>query len=380
MPAPKRNPKRIAVATTVLSQYEADIVYGVIRYSQLFGHWRFIGTRNRPHISFEDIDLNQVDGVIGGFYDQTWVEAVRDAGIPAVNTSNSMADVSLPRVGTDDLAIGRMGAEHLLECGYPQFGFVMRGDNWYSHRRLAGFREAVEAKAGRPCHILMPPPGLHEDAIEPIPEWLSRLPKPIGIMAANDMRGRQVIDCAVDAGFRVPEDVGVLGVDNDEMASALAATTLSSLKLNGIEAGYRAAGMLDALMAGKSPEFPVWLPPVGVVVRHSSDITVTFDDLVSRAMRYIHTYCQEPITVEDVLSHVRVSRTTLGVRMKRAVGKTPLAAIAHARVERAKKMLADSNATISEIAFECGFIRQEQLSVVFKRQTGMTPSEFRRQR
>lgn len=204
------HPKRIAVATTVLSRYEADIVHGVIRYSNVFGPWRFIGTRNRPHISFEDIDLSQVDGVIGGFYDSEWVHAIRAAGIPAVNTSNSMADVSLPRVGTDDRAIGWMGAEHLLACGYSQFGFVMRGDNWYSHRRLEGFREAVEMKAGRPCHILKAPSGLHEDAVEPIPEWLSGLPKPIGIMAANDMRGRQVIDCAVERGFRVPEDVGVL--------------------------------------------------------------------------------------------------------------------------------------------------------------------------
>ena len=373
----QKHPKRIAVATTILSPYETDIVRGVIRYSNLLGNWHFVGTKNRPHISFPEIDLSQVDGVIGGFYGQDWAPAVQAAGVHAVNTSNSIEDICLPRIGTDDVAIGRLGAEHLLECGFQQFGFVTRGDNWYSHRRLQGFRQVVEEGTGHPCYILSQSGQQCEDAVEPIPGWLKGLPKPIGIMAANDMRGRQVIDCAVGAGFRVPEDVGVLGVDNDEMASVLAATTLSSVQLNGVETGYRAAEMLATLMAGQSPDSPRWMSPLGVVIRHSSDIRVTDDELVSRAMRFIHQHCREPILVEDVLAHVHASRTALEVRMKRATGKTPGVAIANARIARAKKMLMNSHAAISDIALECGFGRQEQLSVVFKRQTGMTPSHFR---
>lgn len=378
---PKRKtPLRVAVATTILSPYELDIVRGVIRYSDQVGGWRFFGANNMPYAAFDDIDLSRVDGVIGGFYWAPWADAVRQAGVAAVNTSNSIAGIDLPRAGTDDLAIGRMGAAHLLERGYPQFGFVVRGDNWYSARRLEGFRSVIEGDAGRNCHVFRPPAGLSEDNDQPIPRWLEELPKPVGIMAANDVRGRQVIDCAAAIGLRVPEDVGVLGVDNDEFASALAARPLSSIELYGRETGYRAAQMLDALIAGRKPYSPYWTQPQGVRVRRSTDVMISQDTVVTKALEFIRDHCAEPITVDDVLDVVDVSRTTLEVRMKRATGQTPKVAISHARIERAKQQLLQTSKTVGQIARDCGFNRQERLNVIFKRFTRMTPGQFRRQR
>jgi LacI family transcriptional regulator len=371
---------RVAVATTILSPYEQGMLRGVIRYSDQAGPWRFFGANNMPYAAFADIDLARIDGVIGGFYSPPWVTAVKEAGIAAVNTTNSRAEIDLPRAGTDDVAIGRMGAEHLLERGYPQFGYLGRGDNWYSHRRLAGFRSVIEEDAGRPCHICPAPPDLPEDDAGPIGPWLADLPKPIGIMAANDVRARQVIDEAVALGFRVPEDVGVLGVDNDEFVSALAARPLSSIALDGLATGYRAAQMLDALLSGQQPHSPYWVQPLGVQVRRSTDVSISEDAIVTEVLRYIRDHCAEPITVSDVLDKAGVSQTTLEVRMKRAIGKTPHAAIQGARIDRSKRMLVESNATIGQVAEACGFVRQERFNVVFKRETGMTPGAFRRQR
>lgn len=368
------------MATTVLSPYEADIVRGVIRYSDHAGNWSFFSFQNRPYADFEHIDLSQVEGVIGGFYDERWIDDVKRSGVVAVNTSNSLADADLPRVGVDDLAIGRMGAEHLLERGYPNFGFLVRGQNWYSKRRLEGFRAVIETQTGGTCHVLQPPANLSEDDEAPLPRWLAKLPKPIGIMAANDVRARQVIDCAVGLNLRVPEEVGVLGVDNDEFASVLAARSLSSIELDGHETGYRAAQMLEALLAGEKPNWPYWTKPLGILTRRSTDVTISQDTVVSNALRYIREHCAERITVEEVLAVVGVSQTTLEVRMKRAIGKTPHAAISQARVERAKQQLIGSASTIGEIARHCGFDRQERFNVVFKRLTGMTPSQFRKQR
>jgi AraC-like DNA-binding protein len=214
-------------------------------------------------------------------------------------------------------------------------------------------------------------------ALEP---WLDSLPKPIGLMAATDARGRQVINCVTSMGLRVPDDVGVLGVDDNEFASALAARTLSSVQLNAREIGHRAAQMLDHLFAGAQPCSPYWVPPLGVKTRQSTDVTISADALVTRARGYIREHCTEPMTVEDVLEAMGVSRTTLEVRMKRAIGKTPQVAITSARVERAKQQLVATTLSVRQIARACGFDRHERLNVVFKRHTGLTPGEFRQQR
>jgi len=370
---------RVAVATTILSPYELDIVRGVIRYSDHAGPWRFVGANNMPYAAFDALDLTQLDGVIGGFYTPKWADDVARAGIAAVNTSNSLGGIGLPRVGCDESSIARLAAEHLLERGYPHFGFVVRGDNWYSQRRLEGFRAAIAHDAGRDCHVLEPPAGSAEDDPEPILPWLKRLPRPIGIMAANDVRGRQVIDAAAALGLRVPEDVGVIGVDNDEFASALAAWPLSSVQIDGRTTGYRAAAMLDALIAGEAAPSPQWVQPVGIVARHSTDVTINQDAVVTEALRFIQDHCHEPIVVEDVLAQVAVSRTTLEVRMKRATGKTPQVAISSARIDRAKRRLIQTADPLERIARDCGYARREQFHVVFKRITGMSPGQFRQQ-
>lgn len=379
MPRRRKN-VRVAIATTQFTRYEQAVVRGVISYRDHADHWRFYQQHEAPYAKFDDIDLSQVDAVIGGFYEPAWVAQVKQAGIIAVNTSNSRESIDLPRVGTGDLAIGQMGANHLLERGYCHFGFLTRDNNWYSHRRLEGFREVIEDNASRTCHVYPPSSSKTPDDERPIARWLDALPKPIGIMAANDIRGRQLIDAAVTMGLRVPEDVGVLGVDNDEFASALAARPLSSIELHGHETGYRAAQILDALLAGEKPHSPLWIQPLRVVTRRSTDVTISQDEVVSKALQFIREHSGEPITVSDVLKAVDVSQTSLEVRMKQAIGKTPHVAINSAKIERARKLLNTTAMTIGQVAQQCGYTRQERFNVVFKRITGMTPSQFRQQR
>ena len=377
--ASRNPPKRVAVLINVRAPYEEDVIRGVLRYSDQAGPWQFIGTPEMPGIEFEKVDLTQVDGVIGGFFRREWADALAAANVPAVNTVNALADIPLPRVGPDDRAVAQMAADHLLERGFPQFGFVAPGDWWYVQRRREAFAQAVR-EHDRPCYELAVSAHHHEPDAQSVRRWLDELPKPIGIMAPNDLTGRQVINRAAEMGLRVPDDVAVVGVNNQHWVSAMAATPLSSIELDGEKTGYRAAQVLAGLMAGESPPPPQWILPVRVVARRSTDITVTQDDLVTQAMRFIRNHCAQTIHVEDVLDEVGVSRTTLEKRMKQAVGKTPQVAIFHAQVERAKKMLVDSDATIDEISRACGFRRQSRLSVVFKRLTGMTPGQYRQQR
>jgi len=376
--------RRVALAVTDPSSFEGDVVAGVLAYDEHAAHWRFVDHGGRPFAAFEALDLSAVDGLIVNIYDPAWADAIAAAGVVAVNTVNMFERLPLPRVGNDAAAVGRLGAEHLLERGFHRFGFITQGDTWYSRGRLAAFREVVEQQAGHACHVFEGPSDKEQTRVGPLRDWLTGLPKPIALMAANDLLGRHALLAAAELGLRVPEDVAVLGVDNDRWQTALAPTPMSSIAIDGWQIGYRAAELLDQLMAegfepGSEPPPLLWVPPVGVVTRRSTDITLTRDELVTDAMRYIREHAADSITVEDVLAQVGVSRKTLETRMKRALGQTPYTAICRTQVQRAKRMLAETRMPIKEVGVRCGFPSATRFGEVFKRVAGMTATQYREQ-
>lgn len=367
----------VALAVGYPGGFEDEIVRGALDYAAHVDHWQFHGQGHRPFMPFDQIDLDRVDGVIGLFGPHMVVE-VDQAGICAVNTSTRFEDLPLPRVGNDDVAMGRLGAEHLLKLGFAHFGFLAGSPAWYAERRLAGFAEVLEQRAGRECRVFR-----YEDSDlaaerDSLSNWLGALPKPIAIMAANDATALEAIENLVALGLRIPEDVAVLGVDNDMWASAMSPVPISSVSLNARQIGYRAAELLDRLMAGEPPpREPQWISPTGVVIRRSTDIVLAEDVLVVDALRFIREQCGQGIHVEDVLDELAVSRRTLENRMKRAIGKTPQVAIFQAQVEQAKKLLISSDWNLGDIGRACGFSRPERFSLVFKRLVGLTPGQFR---
>ena len=356
-----------------------DVMLGVVNFKRGASHWQLVGSPEHPMTNESELDLTAIDGVIGFFHRCHWCDSLKAAGVAAVNISSHVEDLRLPRVGSDEEMIGRVGAEHLLACGFVDFGFFHVGRGWNAQRRLAGFGTVIESQSGRTCHVFPA-----EEAITDLPaavdNWLQALPKPLAVMAATDFRGRQLIERALALGFRVPDDVAVLGVNNDSWLTELATVSMSSIELNGEEIGYQAAKMLDGLMGGEMCQEPLWIPPVGVVVRQSTDILIADDPIVGPALRYIRDHCHEGIRVEDVVQAVAVSRRTLEAHLKRAVGYTPQTAIYRAQINRARKMLVQTDATMYQIAMECGFDRESRFFLVFKRETGMPPGQYRRHR
>ncbi|MDT8390994.1 MAG: DNA-binding transcriptional regulator [Lentisphaeria bacterium] len=355
-----------------------DITLGVVAYKRGAAHWQLVGSAERPMLTESEVDLKAIDGLIGFFNKPQWGDTLREAGVTAVNISSKVEDLPLPRVGSDDEAVGRMGGEHLLACGFAHFGFFDVDRGWFALRRLAGFADVVEGQAGRTCHVF-PAIGPTSDLSAVIGRWLAALPKPAGVMAASDFLGRALIQQALALGFRVPDDVAVLGVNNDSWLTELATVPMSSIELNAKDIGYEAAKMLDGLMAGEVHQRALWIPPVGVVPRQSTDIVIADDPVVGPALAYIRDHCHKGIRVEDVANVVHVSRRTLEARLKRALGYTPQVAIQRARVNRARKMLIETDATMSRIAVDCGFGCESRFFIVFKRETGMTPGQYRRQ-
>jgi LacI family transcriptional regulator len=372
-------PYRVALIGDRMRPNTFQFMRGVLDFIQETEHWQILGDRVEPLQVPDDLDLARVDGAIGMFSEQRWVDQVVEAGVAAVNMSVSLADSRLPRVSIDDQAIGGMGARYLLERGLPRLGFISMGDpGWYVGRRREGFVTAIEQESDRHCFV--------EDALAQDAEqdptgfaaWFDALPKPIGIMACNDAVACRAIDVIERLGLRIPDDVAILGVDNDMFTAQLMTPQLSSVEPNNRLAGYQAAKLLDGLMAGESHPPTRWVPPIGVVTRQSTNIVMSQDPLVSAALGYIQANCGSGITVEDILDELGVSRRSLERHLKKATGRTPRGEIRRAQIDRSRKMLVETDEPMYEIAKACGFDPQARFFIVFKRETGMTPAEFRR--
>ena len=344
---------------------------GVLDYGQHLGNWQIIGEATNPTLGFEEVDLSKVDGVIGLFHERHWADEVRKAGVAAVNISNRIADLPVPRVGNDDEAIGRLCAEHLVECGFTNFAFLGK-PLWYSATRLEGFRSVITEQTGRPCHVLE----TQSEQTEPVRDWLARLPLPVAIMATDDHAGCILIGVALDLGLRVPNDVGVVGVNNDPWLTQLAPVTMSSVEPDWHQLGFRGAQILDRLMAGEAAPPPVWIPPLRLVNRLSTDALLTDDAVVTEALGLIRDQCGDGLSVAALARQLGISRRNLETRFRNATGQTPYAAVCRARIERAKGELVRTNATLAAIAQNCG-LATNRLHILFKHSTGMTPGQYR---
>lgn len=372
--------RRVGLLRTLQSERGLDLVRSVFDYAEHARHWRFVGIGSTPFVRLEELDNYKPDGLIGEFDDAAAIDPVIKRRIAVVNLTAAADDDRLAVVSHDHQAIGRMGAAHLLERGFGNLAFFGQEDDLPSQRKLDAFRAAVE-DVGQTCHVRQFKEGAKpQDPRKLLPGWLAELPKPIAVMAYQDYMARLTVNAAVESELRVPDDVAVLGVGDNPWTSILAARPVSSIQLDYRGMGYLAAETLDALMDGGTLPPPRWVPPIGVETRRSTDITLVDDPVVNAALSFIRERCIDTICVEDVLDHVDVSRRNLELRMKRAVGMTPQAAIYRARIDRVKQMLATSRTPIESIARACGFRQPARLNEVFKRLTGMTPGDYRRDR
>ena len=224
-------------------------------------------------------------------------------------------------------------------------------------------------------------PRRNSDAeVEAIAQWLRALPKPAAIFTCYDAHGQRVLEACRRAGIAVPEEVAVLGVDNDEILCALSPPPLSSIKLNTQRTGWQAAALLALMMGGeKGPAEPQLIPPLGVVTRQSTEVLAVDDPPVARALHYIREHACEGIGVSDVLRHCPMARRTLEARLKTLLGRSPNEEIQRVQLNRVKELLTGTDFSLAEIAERAGFRHTEYLSVVFKRECGQPPSVYRQE-
>jgi LacI family transcriptional regulator len=208
--------------------------------------------------------------------------------------------------------------------------------------------------------------------------WLKSLPKPVGIMACNDIRGQQVMNACRRVEVLVPEEVAVIGVDNDELFCELSDPPLTSIALDTLRIGYEAAALLERIMSReKPPEQPILIPPKGIVTRRSTDVLAMDDRQLAAGARFLREHVFDNISVNDMARAAGMSRRVFERRFVSQIGRPPKAEVLRLRLERVKELLTDTDWSLAQISERTGFKHSEYLHTIFTQKTGTTPGKFR---
>jgi LacI family transcriptional regulator len=377
--------RRVAVLIESSRAYGRGLLRGVARYNREHGHW---SVYLQPH-GLDDppprwLNRWRGDGILVRIGDRRMLRAVLGAGLPTVDLRGVVPDLGIPFIGVDNRAVADMAGDHLMERGLRHFGFcgLPAGVHPHLDERRRFFTARID-RSGYEVHFYeakaeQSTPWDREQ--RRMAAWISRLPKPVGIMTCHDDRGLQALDACQAAGVSVPDEVAIISVDDDELLCSMFTPQLSSIDVNPERIGYRAAELLDRMMAGEPPvRDPILLPPRGVVLRQSTDTLAVDDPAIAAALRHIRCHACEGLLVDDLLDQIHLSRSVLERRFHRIVGRSPKAEIFRVQLQRAKQLLSESNLSIDVVAGKTGFRDGRYLCDVFARKVRMTPRTYREQ-
>ncbi|MCB2157007.1 substrate-binding domain-containing protein [bacterium] len=366
--------------------YRIGAFHGVIQYARRHTNWRLF--YNVPSFSlvdkfeeYEDLVALGASGIIFSHWSEEKLDRIRRIGVPAVSISNDEPECPYSCIVTDDLEVGRSAAEHFLERGYHSFGFC--GSEWvpWETARRRGFEEILRGH-GLACSSYrdepVDSPQTDIETAAGMAQWVRELPKPVGILGADDTRALHVLEACLAEGIRVPEQVGIVGVDDNRLICESLLPSLSSVEQNTQRVGWEAAALLDRLLAGETiPPRVVEIPPRGIVTRMSSDIAAVEDPALAQALVFIRDHLGDPLNVPAVARAAGISRSALEKRFRARLHTTVNGAIRRQRLAKAKTLLIESTLTIQEIADATGFRRATYFCNAFKDDTGMSPGTWR---
>lgn len=359
-----------------------SLLRGIADYARDHGPWAFYWEPGGLEKVWPQLRTLDADGII--LRDVEKIEDVLAYGIPAIVVGHSKQEVpGLANVITDSEAIGRMAAEHLVCCGFRHFAFCGWGGLPWSDLRGQSFMRHL-AERGYAARFYPAPGGAVSAGWKAerhfMGEWLGGLAKPVGIMACNDDRGEQVIEACKSAGIAVPDAIGLIGADNDELVCDLSDPPMSSVAINFERAGYESGAVLDRLMRQRRVPAPnIVVRATHIVPRRSTDIVAVDDTSVASALRFIRDHARETVAVPDVARAAGLSRRVLEKRFQKILRRSALSEIRRARVEQACRLLAETSQSVSQVALALGFTGPEHIARYFRREKGMTPIAYRRQ-
>lgn len=374
---------RIALLIESSTSWGAGIVTGIGRHVAAAGlDWDLW---HEPRGRTEALQLPtdwRPDGVIARVTHLDLARALTEAQVPAVDVSWYRLSAAISRCSVQEENAAEVSAQYLFDLGLRRFAYV-------GSSRRPGYRDRLEAAftawlANRGLAAASFEPAAWPDRAGQGPDdgltrWLGSLEQPLGLFTFDSFTARRVVEACRAAGIDVPGGVAVLAGEHDELSCRLASPPLSSLDHSADQIGSRAAHLLADLLAGRvTPPVSIELPTGGVVTRQSTDTLAIEDPLVAAAVRFIRERAHEGIDVADVVTRVRASRRLLEQRFRRQLDRTPAAEIRRVKIERVRKLLAAGDEPLDDVAAACGFDYAEVMTRVFRRETGMTPSAYRR--
>ncbi|MDO4584415.1 MAG: XylR family transcriptional regulator [Planctomycetia bacterium] len=362
---------------------------GVVAYAREFGPWEFNMTPLGRENSMLDLKTWKPDGFIGHIFDQEIADELLQSGIPMVIFEPKEEWVaprhplsSRCRVECDSEMIGKISAQFFIDRNFRQLGFVGEPEEqiWATRREKTFVAEA--RKLGIPCHVFPQNPDKDADwesRQSRLRKWLLNLPKPIGICTSSDIRGRQILDCCMVAGLKVPAEIAVLGADNDEFFCMTSQPTLSSVLAEYELGGYEGACMLHQLMQGKRPRKKVFYYGIQEIIQRESTRVIPVDnEMVAQAMEFIYMMHGCNIRVSDVVKHAGVSRRTLENCFQKSLGRSILETIIQQRTQSLREQVLKTDMSIKQLAMWAGLESTSHLSKLFKETFGMSITEYRK--
>ena len=373
--------KRIVLLVESSRQFGRQLIMGIARYSRLNGPWSFYKEPIDLKSSIPRLAGWKPDGII--MRDSLITKELLKLKIPTILAiHNSSYPPNLPVIKTDSRSIAKMASEHLMEKGFKHFAFCgFDSYDWSNERKLFFCR--FNNEAGYDTHIYSSPKSIKPQDWEKeqrhVSEWIKTLPKPVGILACNDDRGQHILEVCKLIGFKVPDDVAVVGVDNDPMICETGDPPLTSIALNVESAGYETAKLLDQLINKKKIKgVQIMVSPSHIVQRQSSDILAVDNPEVASAIRFIKENAKSKILVRDVVKMTNMSRRTLEKQFRKTIHRSIYDEIRSMRVEWISKLLIETDLPISQITSLFNFTDVEHISRYFKKEKGIGLREFRK--
>ncbi|MBN1765163.1 MAG: XylR family transcriptional regulator [Sedimentisphaerales bacterium] len=368
---------------------DRGIIRGIVEYSHLRGYWSFYRYsplfRTPPFTQKQSVSILQrlqkldADGIIGYIpSDKKLVHSIIRKGFPAVSLPIRAPIDGLINIQQDE-KVGAIGAEHFLERGFEHFAFCGTHDFWSIIRRQGFSRRIEQAGFSVRMYSLSRERKKREFELNRMARWLGKLPKPVAIMTSNDERSADLVEACHINNLKIPEQVAILGVDNDEMICGLSSPPLSSIKLNFEKVGYQACRIIDKIISNrKLTQQGIIFHPMGIVTRQSSDILAITDQQVASAVRFIRGNARRNIHVRDVVNHSTLSIRALQQRFKKYLGRGINQEIRRIRIQQFAEMLLKTNLTVYQIAHDLQIEDINHISRVFKQEMGYTPIEYRK--
>ncbi len=360
---------------------------GIAKHCRLYGPWQLF-------LEPPSYRLSHVGGTPQEFHPEQWLadgfivsrpeippEIIR-TGLPIIGIDVRDIIPGMPNIIGDSVLIAQMAANHFLSHGFRRFSYCGYADIRWSRERGESFIDHL-ADAGYSTETFwIPEPQFslpeQEESLR-LGEWLRMLPKPRAVLVCNDDLSREVLMACQIAGIRVPDEVAILGVDNDKMICLLTNPPLSSIALDFEQAGFEAARLLDQMMSGavQAQDQRITLNPTHLCERLSTDVMAVEDADIANALRYIREHAKQVIQVDDVVHATTISRRSLQMKFQQVLGRTINDEIRRARINHICYLLTETNLSITQIALELGYSGAEHISRFFSAEKGMTAQEYR---